>query len=182
MLLDSTKQKQICLCEQENEKLDRILNKWNVHFPVHNEARYSAKFELECFYIAFLGVINYEILNFENEIPFGLSYYISCNENDCLVIINRGYGSYNPIVDIQYQTLRCTSCNKHIKNIKCIQTIILHQTSGSITFKLKEENEHRRKDFCAEDSKLILFGEKLEIFDKLVIETNPLKLNSTNED
>ena len=38
-LLDSTKKKQLCLCEQENDEQAQILNKWSVNFPAENQER-----------------------------------------------------------------------------------------------------------------------------------------------
>ena len=61
-LLDSTKKLKFCLCEQEYDDVDRILNKWTVYFPAENqEIQNSVRFELQSFYRAFLGIVNYEI-------------------------------------------------------------------------------------------------------------------------
>jgi hypothetical protein len=191
--LDSKDKKNYCLFVQENDeptprnrpdiddddkiRLDQILNKWNVIFPENQESQNSVKFKLEKFYRAFLGIINYEIKNEKNEIilPFGFSYLVSCEEDDSLGIISRGYANFNPIIDIRFKTLRCPSCNnKSIENIKCIKMIILHQARGVITFNINGTIEEKKKKFETTENKLILLGDSFERFDQLIIETNPL--------
>ena len=181
-LLDSTKRKELCLCEQTNDEVDRVLNKWNLYFRANKQENLnSVEFELQRFYKAFLGTLNYEIRNSENEIifPCGLTYFVSC-ESGCLGIriINRGYGNFNPIADTnnRYPTLRCLSCNTFIKSVNRIQVIILHQACGTISFRLNEQIEEL-KAFRTNENHLIIFGDRFESFFELKIETRPLEFH-----
>jgi len=185
-LLNSTKQKDIFLFLQENDEpdaadddeeiiLDPILNKWDVFFSENQLSQDSITFKLEKFYRVFLGKINYEVRNNENKItlPFGLSYFVSCETDSLIGIVIRGYGNFNPMIDIRYNTLRCPSCNESIINIECIKAIILHQAYGNIAFTINGELEEKRIKFETSPNKLILFGDRLERFNRLIIETNP---------
>ncbi len=165
----------LCLFGQEKDELDETLNKWNVSFPDQFDERQNCvKFEIKYFNKAFLGVIDYEIKNNENKLKFprGLTYYVSCEENSCIGIINRGYGTFYPSVDIQH-TLKCPSCDQTFNSIRCIQTVILNQVIGTVTFKLTGENAEKKKSISTKEKRLIIIGESLERFDEFIIETKP---------
>ena len=152
------------------------MNKWSVNFPAENQERpNSIKFKLKNFYRAFLGLVNYEIKNDENEIifPRGLNYYISC-ESGCNRIIRCGFGTKYPILDIQHDTLECPSCNKPLNNINRIKTIILYKASGTITFRIEGEIEVKQIGFNTTNNQLVIFGDRFVRFDQLIIETMPL--------
>ena len=105
-----------------------------------------------------------------------LTYFISC-EFGCVDIISRGFGNFNPIADTntRYPTLRCHSCSSFIRSFNCIQMIILYQASGTISFKIRREREERIRDFNTNQSRLIIFGDLFERFERLIIETNQLE-------
>jgi hypothetical protein len=75
-------------------------------------------------------------------------------------------------VDIQH-TLKCHSWDQAFKSIKCIQTVILNQVIGSVTFKLTGKNDEKKKSISTKEKRLIIIGESFEKFEELIIEIKP---------
>jgi hypothetical protein len=180
----------LCLYKQENDENEKILNKWSIHFPKKIDGN-KYQFELKSFCFAFFGKLDIGIDVNCNEIPNidfnnkfkvhqyvypGLNYRIKCENNECsgkseLIIINRGYGNFQPNNDIDTNDytnlLKCPNCDTIITNLKSIKNIILFQARGEIDFKVNNKGESlRTSNYHVNGNQMIIYGENGENIQK----------------
>jgi hypothetical protein len=106
----------------------------------------------------------------------GLNYRIKCENNECsgkseLIIINRGYGNFQPNNDIDTNDytnlLKCPNCDTIITNLKSIKNIILFQARGEIDFKVNNKGESlRTSNYHVNGNQMIIYGENGENIQK----------------
>ena len=173
----------LCLYKQGNEESDRILNKWSVHFPIQKEND-KFEFELESFSFGFLGKMDAgldmsgeEVSNEEFKRKFkeyqyiypGLNYRVKCEDVMCdgnkelMMIAKRGYGNFQPNIDLDKGELYCLICNKPIEQASFIESLILFQTKGIIQFKLNKKGAKLETiPFDIKGNELMMLGDKNE--------------------
>ena len=170
----------ICLFKQENDDIDKALDKWSCHFPKKRQNK-IIEYELKTFGNIFLAKIEMGIGGIDYKFPTvtqfnnlfkphqynspGLNYLINCDKDDCpdkqeLMVFKKGFGIFQPQNDVDLETMNCILCNEPISDIECIKLIILHKSKGSIQFRLNTDDAKlQKKNFDLDENELVLFGD-----------------------
>ena len=140
---------------QDNDHNDKILNKWNIHFPLNGEGK-IIKFEIKSFHNAFLGQMSIQMENLKK----GLNYIVKCENKNCndKFIKNRETDSsvIEPSKDLS--AIICSTCNWEIENFSSIVLFILKESKGNINFRSENNiDEMRSVPFDLNENQLLFF-------------------------
>jgi len=156
----------VALFLQKDNLQDKELNKWLVIDPKEIKS-HTATFELRSFGFSFVGQMNLRNVGSASSSSYiirpGLNYRAVCEDPSCseLMIINRGFGEFVPVSELDDEKLKCSKCSTILTSSASIKQLVLFQTTGEIQYRLDKTPQPpaQSAELTAINDQIIIYGD-----------------------